>query len=77
VAHLPVVKAYARRMGLVEVVDRALVSGMRVSPGKVLLGLVMNVLCGRSPLYRVGGFFSDARRVVAFGRGNDRRDAQR
>ena len=57
VAHLPVVKEYARRMGLVEVIDRALVSGMRVSPGKVILGLVMNVLCGRSPLYRVAEFF--------------------
>jgi transposase len=56
-AHLPIVKEYARRMGLVEVVNRALVSGMSVSPGKVLLGLVMNVLCGRSPLYRVTEFF--------------------
>ena len=46
-AHLPIVKEYARRMGLVELVDRALVSGMQLSPGKALLGLVMNVLCGR------------------------------
>ena len=44
-------------MGLVELVDRALVSGMQSSPGKALLGLVMNVLCGRSPLYRVAEFF--------------------
>ena len=56
-AHLPIVKEYARRMGLVELVDRALVSGMQLSPGKALLGLVMNVLCGRSPLYRVAEFF--------------------
>jgi len=56
-AHLPIVKEYARRMGLVELVDRALVSGMQSSPGKALLGLVMNVLCGRSPLYRVAEFF--------------------
>ena len=32
-------------------------SGMQASPGKVLLGLVMNLLCGRSPLYRVEEFF--------------------
>ena len=44
-------------MGLVEIIDRVLVSGMHVSPGKVLLGLVMNLLCGRSPLYRVEEFF--------------------
>ena len=30
---------------------------MHMSPGKVLLGLVMNLLCGRSPLYRVEEFF--------------------
>lgn len=56
-AHLPIVKEYASRMGLVKIVDRALACGMRVSPGKVLLGLVMNVLSGRSPLYRVEEFF--------------------
>jgi len=56
-AHLPIVKEYASRMGFVEIVDRALVSGMRVSPGTILLGLVMNVLSGRSPLYRVEEFF--------------------
>jgi len=56
-AHLPIVKEYASRMGLVEISDRALVSGMRASPGKILLALVMNVLSGRSPLYRVEEFF--------------------
>ena len=56
-AHLPIVKEYAARMGFVEIVDRALVSDMRVSPGKILLALVMNVLSGRSPLYRVEEFF--------------------
>ena len=56
-AHLPIVKAYARRMGFVEMIDRALPGGMHASPGKIILGLVMNVLCSRSPLYRVEEFF--------------------
>lgn len=56
-AHLPIVKEYASRMGLVKIVDEALSCGMRVSPGTILLGLVMNVLSGRSPLYRVEEFF--------------------
>jgi transposase len=56
-AHLPIVREYASRMGLVEIVDKVLVCDMRVSPGKILLGLVMNVLSGRSPLYRVEEFF--------------------
>jgi hypothetical protein len=55
-AYLPIVKEYAYRMGLVAVVNQALDCGMRASPGNILLGLVMNVLCGRSPLYRVEEF---------------------
>jgi transposase len=57
VAHLPIVKEYSRRMGLVEVIDVALSCGMRACPGKIVLGLIMNVLCGRSPIYRVEEFF--------------------
>ena len=56
-AHLPIVREYASRMGFVEIIDKALVSDMRVSPGTILLALVMNVLSGRSPLYRVEEFF--------------------
>jgi len=51
------VKQYATRMGLVDIVDRELGCRMRVSPGEFLLGLVMNVLCGRSPVYRVEEFY--------------------
>ena len=51
------VRACAERMGLVEVIEQALPCGMKASPGKVTPGLVMNVLCGRSPLYRVEEFF--------------------
>ncbi len=56
-AYLPIVKEYASRMELVKIVDEALSCGMKVSPGTILLGLVMNVLSGRSPLYRVEEFF--------------------
>ncbi len=44
-------------MGFVKIVDKALACDMRVSPGKILIALVMNVLSGRSPLYRVEEFF--------------------
>ena len=53
VTHLPIVKEYAQRMGLVEKIDDALNCGMHTSPGKILLGLIMNILSGRSPIYRV------------------------
>lgn len=68
-AHLPIVKEYAYRMGLIEIVDRVLVSGMHVSPGKILLGLVMNILCGRSPLYRVEEFFRTRDVTLLLGEG--------
>ena len=57
VAHLPIVKEYAQRMGLVGKIDGALNCGMHTSPGKIVLGLIMNILCGRSPIYRVEEFF--------------------
>jgi len=70
-AHLPIVKEYAQRMGIVEIVDRTINCGMNVSPGKVILSLVMNVLSGRSPLYRVEEFFRT--RDVALLLGEDMR----
>lgn len=70
-AHLPIVKEYAQRMEIVEIVDRAINCGMNVRPGKVILSLVMNVLSGRSPLYRVEEFFR--RRDVALLLGEDMR----
>jgi hypothetical protein len=41
--HLPIVKEYAHRMGLVRIIDDALACGMHVSPGSVVLALIMNV----------------------------------
>ncbi len=75
-AHLPIVKEYGSRMGLVKVVEQALSCGMRVSPGTILLGLVMNVLSVRSPLYRVEEFFRTRDAALLLGR-NDRGYAQR
>ena len=51
VAHLPIVKEYARRMGLVEKIEDALNCGMHTSPGKILLGLIMNILCGLTEFF--------------------------
>jgi len=56
-AHLPIVKEFASRIGLLKIVDEALSCNMKASPGAILLGLVMNVLSGRSPLYRMEEFF--------------------
>ncbi len=68
-AHLPIVKEYASRIGLVRIVDEALSCNMKTSPGTILLGLVMNVLSGRSPLYRVEEFFRTRDAALLLGEG--------
>ena len=56
---LPVVSAYAARIGLVEEIDRLLHCEMEVSPGRVVLAMILDALTGRSPLFRLQEFFAD------------------
>ena len=65
--HLPIVKEYGNRMCLVKIIDDALDSGMHVSPGQIVLGLIMNILSTRSPLYQVEDFFKDKDVTLLFG----------
>jgi transposase len=58
VHHLPIVKAYADKIGLVEVINELVPSEMEVDPGTMVLGLVVDTLSGRSPLYRLEEFFA-------------------
>ena len=55
--HLPVVAAFCRRIGLIEVIDRIVPSEMEVSIGTIIQGMVLDTLSGRSPLYRLADFF--------------------
>lgn len=56
--HLPVAAAYCRRLGLVELVDRMVPTGMDLRPGLVVQAMVLDTLSGRTPLYRVEEFLS-------------------
>ncbi len=56
---LPVVSAYAARIGLVEEIDRLLACDMEVSPGRIVLAMILDALSGRSPLFRLQEFFAD------------------
>jgi transposase len=58
VQHLPIVKAYADKMGLVELVNQLVPTEMELDPGTVVLGMVLDTLSGRSPLYRLEAFFA-------------------
>jgi len=59
VKFLPMVSAYANKIGLVEEIDRLLDCDMEVSPGRVVLAMILDALSGRSPLFRLREFFAD------------------
>jgi transposase len=67
VNHLPIVASYARRLGLVEIVNRLVPVEMDVEPGIIVLGLVLDTLSGRSPLYHLESAFEACDRGVLFG----------
>jgi transposase len=58
VHHLPIVKAYADEIGLVEMVNQLVPTEMAVDPGTIVLGMILDTLSGRSPLYRLQDFFA-------------------
>src|SRR5512145_1597207 len=58
VQHLPIVKAYADKIGLVEVINEVVPTEMAIDPGTIVLGMILDTLSGRSPLYRLAEFFA-------------------
>jgi transposase len=58
VHHLPIIKAYADQLGLVGLINHYVPTEMDVDAGTVVLGLVLDTLSGRSPLYRLEEFFA-------------------
>jgi Domain of unknown function (DUF4277) len=58
VHHLPIIKAYADQLGFVGLINHHVPTEMDVDAGTVVLGLVLDTLSGRSPLYRLEEFFA-------------------
>ena len=58
VQHLPLVKAYADKIGLVETIHAVVPTEMAIDPGTIVLGMILDTLSGRSPLYRLEEFFA-------------------
>jgi transposase len=58
VHHLPVFTAYADKLGFVSSINYLVPTEMEVDVGTVVLGLVLDTLSGRSPLYRLEEFFA-------------------
>lgn len=51
-------KAYADKIGVGEVINQLVPTEMAVDPGTIVLGLLLDTLRGRSPLYRLEEFFA-------------------
>jgi len=58
VHHLPIIKAYADQLGRVGLINHYVPTEMEVDAGTIVLGLVLDPLSGRSPLYRLEEFFA-------------------
>ena len=68
VDHLPIIACYLRSLGLVEIVNNLVPVEMEVEPGMIVLGLVLDTLSGRSPLYHLEKTFADYDQKLLFGR---------
>jgi len=68
VQHLPIVKAYADKIGLVEVIHAVVPTEMEVDPGTLVLGMILDTFSGRSPLYRLEEFFTHQDTALLLGK---------
>src|SRR5437016_984379 len=68
VQHLRLVKAYADKIGLVEVINQVVPTEMDVDPGTIVLGMILDTLSGRSPLYRLEEFFTHQDTALLLGK---------
>jgi transposase len=68
VQHLPIVKAYADKIGLVEAINAVVPTEMGVDPGTIVLGMILDTFSGRSPLYRLEEFFTHQDTALLLGK---------
>src|SRR5438132_3078750 len=68
VPHLPIVKAYADKIGVVEVINQLVPTEMAIDPGTIVLGMILDTLSGRSPLYRLEEFFTHQDTALLLGK---------
>jgi len=62
------VKAYADKMGLVEAMNEVVPTEMAIDPGTIVLGMILDTLSRRSPLYRLEEFFTHQDTALLLGK---------
>jgi transposase len=68
VHHLPIVKVYADKIGLVEAINAVVPTEMTIDAGTIVLGMILDTLSGRSPLYRLEAFFTHQDTALLLGK---------
>ncbi len=58
VNHLPIISYYAQQMGFEKIINELVPTKMEVDPGKIVLGMVIDILSGRTPLYHLEDSFN-------------------
>lgn len=66
-SYLPIAASYCRMLNLKDIVDRVVDSHMQVPTGTVVQAMVLDVLHGRSPLYRIEQFLEQQDRELLLG----------
>jgi len=71
VYHLPIIKAYADRIDLVNTINRLVPTRMAIDPGTLVLAMVLDAVSGRHPLYRIDSFYRNKDIQLLLGRSID------
>ena len=66
--HLPIAAAFCHRISLAETINRVVPNQMEVDVGTIVQAMVLDTLCGRSPLYRLADFFQHQDTELLLGR---------
>ncbi len=68
VNHLPIIRAYADKIGFVELINQQIDSQMEIDPGTFVLGMIIDTLSGRNPLYHLEHFFEGKEMELLLGK---------
>lgn len=65
---LPIAAAYCNRIGLIDLINKLVPTEMDLSTGITVQAMVLDILSGRSPLYRVNSFIQEQDTELLLGR---------
>lgn len=67
VTALPIVANFCQELGITRIVDQQVGSPENISSGQVVVGMIMDTLSGRSPLYKLHDYFVGQDMELLFG----------